>query len=73
VRERIGRWSTVEEVDAERCRVRMTTESLDWPAMALGVVGADFRVLEPPELRDQIREWGSRFIRSCEGDRTAGR
>ena len=37
VRERIGRWSTVEEVDAEHCRVRMTTDSLDWPTLALGV------------------------------------
>jgi hypothetical protein len=26
VRERIGRWSTVEEVDAEHCRVRMTAD-----------------------------------------------
>jgi predicted DNA-binding transcriptional regulator YafY len=64
VRERIGRWSTVEEVDAEHCRVRMTTESLDWPIMALGVLGADFRVLDPPELLDQIHNWGARFNRA---------
>ncbi|MEV4629859.1 YafY family protein [Micromonospora sp. NPDC049523] len=64
VRERIGRWGTVEELDAERCRVRMTTDSLDWPTMALGVLGADFRVLDPPELLEQIHHWGTRFNRA---------
>jgi predicted DNA-binding transcriptional regulator YafY len=61
VRERFGRWSTVEAVDAARCRVRMTTDSLDWPVMALGAVGADFQVLSPPELLDRVRDWGRRF------------
>jgi predicted DNA-binding transcriptional regulator YafY len=61
VRERIGRWSIVEDIDAAHCRVRMTTDSLDWPAFALGVAGADFRVLSPPELVDQVRDWGRRF------------
>ncbi|HVV12220.1 YafY family protein [Amycolatopsis sp.] len=61
VRERIGRWSTVEEAGATRCRVRMTTDSLDWPIMALGMTGARFRVLAPPELRTRLHEWGDRF------------
>ncbi|WP_433445154.1 helix-turn-helix transcriptional regulator [Nonomuraea sp. CA-141351] len=64
VRERIGRWFTVEEVDAGHCRVRMTTDSLNWPTMALGVLGADFRVLDPPESLDQIHNWGARFNRA---------
>jgi len=64
VRERIGRWSTVEEAGAGRSRVRMTTDSLDWPVMALGAVGADFEVLSPPELADQVRDWGRRFSRA---------
>jgi predicted DNA-binding transcriptional regulator YafY len=64
VRERIGRWSTVEEVGPEQCRVRMTVESLDWPTMALGSLDADFRVLDPPELLDQIHRWGARFNRA---------
>lgn len=63
-RERIGRWSTIEEVDAEHCRVRMTAVSLDWPAMALGVLGAGFHVVGPTELRDQLREWAARFDRA---------
>jgi predicted DNA-binding transcriptional regulator YafY len=64
VRERIGRWGTVEEVDPAHCRLRMTADSLDWPTMALGVLGADFRVLDPPELLDQVRSWGARFSRA---------
>ncbi|MBP2707500.1 YafY family transcriptional regulator [Microbispora sp. RL4-1S] len=64
VRERIGRWSTVEEVDAGHCRVRMTADSLDWPIMGLGSLDADFRVLEPPELREQLHSWGARFNRA---------
>jgi predicted DNA-binding transcriptional regulator YafY len=64
VRERIGRWSTVENAGPGRCRVRMTADSLDWPTMALGAVGADFEVLSPPELADHVRDWGRRFSRA---------
>ncbi|GAA4079014.1 YafY family protein [Actinomadura miaoliensis] len=64
VRERMGRWSTVEEIDAEHCRVHMTTDSLDWPTMALGALDADFRVLNPPELLDQLHNWATRFNRA---------
>ncbi len=64
VRERIGRWSTVEDAGPGRCRVRMTADSLDWPIMALGAVGADFEVVSPPELADRVRDWGRRFSRA---------
>jgi predicted DNA-binding transcriptional regulator YafY len=42
----------------------MTANSLDWPAMALGSVGADFEVISPPELTAHLREWGERFVRA---------
>lgn len=64
VRERIGQWTTVTDVDGPRCRVRMTTDSLDRPIMALGVAGADFRVLAPLELLDRVHDWGARFGRA---------
>ncbi|MBF6350937.1 YafY family transcriptional regulator [Nocardia flavorosea] len=67
VRERIGRWGSVQAVDAGRCRVSMTTDSLDWPTMALGSLEAEFEVIEPPELITQIREWGERFSRANAG------
>jgi predicted DNA-binding transcriptional regulator YafY len=67
VRERIGRWSTVEDIGAARCRVRIAADSLDWAVIALGVVGADFRVISPPELLDRVRDWGRRFSRAGTG------
>ncbi|MGH3899400.1 MAG: helix-turn-helix transcriptional regulator [Pseudonocardiaceae bacterium] len=71
VRRQIGRWATVEDVDDRRCLLRMTSDSLDWPTMALGRVGADFEVLSPPELVDHIRQWGARFDRAT-SSATAG-
>ena len=68
VRQRIGRWSTVEELGATRCRVRMSGDSLDWPIMALGLTGADFQVVSPPELLDRVRDWGRRFGRATRPD-----
>jgi predicted DNA-binding transcriptional regulator YafY len=65
VRDRIGRWATVEDAGPGRCRVRMTTDSLDWPTMALGAVGADFQVISPPELLAQVHDWGRRFSRAA--------
>jgi len=61
VRQRIGQWAAVEDIDATSCRARMTADSLDWPVMALGAVGAGFQVVSPPELLDRVRDWGRRF------------
>ncbi|GAA3188097.1 MULTISPECIES: helix-turn-helix transcriptional regulator [Streptomyces] len=66
VRARVGRWGTVEEMDGGRCRVVLTADALDWPAMVLGTLGADFRVVGPPELREMVRELGERFGRASE-------
>ncbi len=50
-----------------RCLVTMTPgDNLDWPVIALGVAGADFQVLSPPELVERIRDWGTRFTRAAE-------
>jgi hypothetical protein len=35
--------------------------------MALGVIGAEFRVLSPPELLDRVRDWGRRFSLAAPG------
>jgi len=64
VRPRIGQWATVTELGGQRCLARMTTDSLDWPVLALGMVGAEFRVVGPPELAEQVRAWGLRFSRA---------
>jgi predicted DNA-binding transcriptional regulator YafY len=70
VRPRLGQWGTVEVLDGERCRLMMSSNSLDWPTLALGAVGEEFEVLMPPELIEYVREWGARFNRAstkCEG------
>jgi len=65
VREHVGRWAEVEDVGDARCVLRMSTDILDWPAMALGSLGAEFEVRSPPELLDMLREWGARFSRAA--------
>ena len=64
IRERIGKWAEIAEEGPGRCRVTMTPENLDWPAIAVGVVGADFQVIDPPELTEHIRDWAARFTRA---------
>jgi predicted DNA-binding transcriptional regulator YafY len=64
IRESIGRWANVEDVEAATCRLRMSVDSLDWPALALGSIGAEFEVLGPPELIEHVREWSARFGRA---------
>ncbi|HLJ98423.1 MAG TPA: YafY family protein [Streptosporangiaceae bacterium] len=66
VRDRIGQWSTVED-EGERCRIRMSVDILDWAVMAVGLTGAEFRVVSPPELRDLIGDWAGRFSRATQG------
>ena len=64
VRERYGRWATVEAVSETRSRIRMTADQLEWPMMLLGSLGAEFEVISPPELLDGIRDWSRRFGRA---------
>jgi len=67
VGERIGRWATIVEDGPGHCRVTMTPgDNLDWPVIALGMTGADFRVLAPPELAERIQDWGTRFTRATQ-------
>jgi predicted DNA-binding transcriptional regulator YafY len=64
VRSRVGPWAAIEEIDDATCSLRMTSDSLDWPALALGSTGADFDVVAPPELVEHLRGWARRFTRA---------
>ena len=64
VRQHVGRWGTVDEVDEERCRLRMTVDSLDWPAMVLGGPGADFTVITPDDLAAHLARIAEVFARN---------
>jgi predicted DNA-binding transcriptional regulator YafY len=64
VQARVGRWGAVEEIDDGTCRLRMTADSLDWPALALAVTRADFEILTPPEFVEHLEEWAGRLERA---------
>jgi predicted DNA-binding transcriptional regulator YafY len=64
VRNQIGRWATVHELDGERCRIRMVADQLDWPTFALGSLRAEFEIIGPPEMVEHIRDWAARFARA---------
>ncbi|SDR74410.1 Predicted DNA-binding transcriptional regulator YafY, contains an HTH and WYL domains [Friedmanniella luteola] len=64
VRARIGRWAEIRPRTDRTCTMVMDTDALDWPLHALGVVGAGFTVLSPPELAVLAQEWGARFVRA---------
>ena len=66
LRPQLGRWAEITEVDAQTCELRMTTDALAWPAMALGMTGAEFEVREPPELVELLRDWADRFARAAQ-------
>ena len=70
VRARVGGWGTVEDVDERSCLLRMTSDSLDWPTLALGATGADFEVLSPPEFADHLRDWARRLSRASASRQT---
>jgi hypothetical protein len=43
----VGRWGEVEATGPDSSTLRMSVGSPDWPALALGSLGADFNVREP--------------------------
>lgn len=57
VEPRFGRWASVESEGVAQCRLRMSTESLDWPAFVLASMGVPFEIVSPIELKQLIRSW----------------
>ncbi len=62
---RLSRWVELHELDERRCRLRMTTDSLDWAALALGTTGAELSEVAPPELVALLADWSGRFGRAA--------
>ena len=56
----MGRWGEVEELGADRCRMTMSTDTLDWPVLVLANLDRDFEVEEPAELAALIGRLGAR-------------
>lgn len=61
VRRAIGRWAEVFDAGAERCRVEIDADSLDWAVFALGVSGAPVVGASPPEFAERLRDWSNRL------------
>ncbi len=66
VQRSVGRWGTVEPLADDRCLLRMTSDQLDWPAMTLGSLGAEFDVVTPPQLVNHLRALAARFTRATD-------
>ena len=58
---RIGGWARVEVRTTTTCTFRMETDNLDGAVFTLGMTGAPFTVLGPPEAVDRARDWSGRL------------
>jgi predicted DNA-binding transcriptional regulator YafY len=61
----VGQWAKVEPIDDGSCRMRMSTDDLNWPLWVLGSLGADFTIESPAELRDRVRTAGETLLRGA--------
>ncbi len=59
-----GRIGDVVPLDDHRCRLHGHTDTLEWTAFGLIMLGYDFEVHEPPELVEYIRTLGDRLGRA---------
>ena len=55
-----------EAVDENTCLFTTGTETLETAATYLGLLGADFDVLQPPELKEHLRTLAERYLRASE-------
>lgn len=64
-RRAVGKWATVlPGPQPGTSRVTMTTDSFDWPLIALANVGVDFEVLSPPSFAEHVAQFAVRSERS---------
>ncbi|MBX3313284.1 MAG: YafY family transcriptional regulator [Actinobacteria bacterium] len=54
----------VEEVSDRACRIRMEADNLEWLAMRVAMIGEDFEIESPPELREAMARIGARITRA---------
>ena len=54
----------VEPLDEHSCVLSTGADSVMTIAVFVGMLGLDFRVDDPPELADQVRELGERYLRA---------
>ena len=59
----------VEAVDEGSCLAHVGADSPEMLAAYLGMLGADFDVVEPPRLRRAVRALGERYLRAAKAIR----
>ncbi|MET9897947.1 YafY family protein [Streptomyces sp. NPDC006446] len=66
---RVPAWiGSPEPIDERSCRLRASaSDSVEWLAVRIAMVGCEFTVQEPRELADHIRELGERLSRAGSG------
>ncbi|MCG5216011.1 helix-turn-helix transcriptional regulator [Streptosporangium sp. KLBMP 9127] len=55
----------VQPIDERSCRLHSHTDTLEWLAFRLVMLGCEFEVHEPPELIDHLRRLGARVTRAA--------
>jgi predicted DNA-binding transcriptional regulator YafY len=60
-----SRWGAVEAIDAHTCEYRTGDDDLNWLALRIAMLGVDFDVHEPPELREHLRAMARRLERAA--------
>jgi predicted DNA-binding transcriptional regulator YafY len=66
VRKRVpSHWGAIEPIDDETCEYRTGDDDLDWLALRIAMLGVDFQVREPPELREHLRAMSRRLDRAA--------
>jgi predicted DNA-binding transcriptional regulator YafY len=58
-------WGAVEPIDDDTCEYRTGDDDLDWLALRIAMLGVDFEVHEPPELREHLRAVARRLERAA--------
>jgi len=64
-------WGAVEPLGPDRCEFRTGDDDLDWLALRVAMLGAEFEVHEPPELIERLRALAARVARAT-GDGGSG-
>jgi predicted DNA-binding transcriptional regulator YafY len=57
-------WGTIVPLDGSSCEFRTGDDDLGWLAMRIAMLGVDFEVHEPPELRRHLGDLGRRLARA---------
>jgi predicted DNA-binding transcriptional regulator YafY len=60
-------WGTLTPIDDASCEFRASDDDLDSLALRVGILGVEFEVHEPPELRERLAVLAARFARASGG------